>query len=116
MELSHPTAGDPTIDAYYAYASGGMLTTPLTELGTYGGLFANLNYTQAGFTQVAPVPEPSSLTLLVSSIPGILGLVWFRRRKAADGRGGAATCGGSVCSGNTRGRRSSSPPCIRRQG
>ena len=42
-------------------------------------------YTQAGFTQLAPtsVPEPSSLTLLASSIPAVLGLVWLRRRKVA---------------------------------
>ena len=83
LELSHPTAGDPTVDAYYAYADGGVVDTPLTSLGSYTDLFDNLNYTQAGFTQLAPVPEPSSLTLLASSIPSVLGLVWFRRRRAA---------------------------------
>ena len=59
----------------------------LQFLGSYGGLFTGpgtLNYTQAGFVQLQPVPapEPSSFALLASSIAGVVGLVWCRRRKA----------------------------------
>jgi len=58
----------------------------LIHPGSYDRLFERLNYTQAGLVQLAPVPEPSPVTLLVASIPGVLGLVWRRRRKAAGAR------------------------------
>jgi hypothetical protein len=90
LELTHPTAGDPTVFGYYAYLNGGV-EGPLQPLGFADDLFSSLNYTQAGFLQLAPVPEPSSLTLLASSIPGILGLGWFRRRKAGGRRSGIET-------------------------
>jgi hypothetical protein len=80
LELTHPTAGDPTVDGWYAYVNGSAVGT-MHQLGSAQDLFSNPGYTQAGFTQLAPVPEPSSLTLLASSIPGILGLVWFGRRR-----------------------------------
>jgi hypothetical protein len=86
LELSHPTAGTDTIYGSYAYVNGGI-TGPLTTFPvSYDGLFTGpgtVGYTQTGFVQlVAVVPEPSSLALLASSIPGVLGLVWFTRRKA----------------------------------
>jgi hypothetical protein len=84
LELSHPTVGIPDVFGSFAYVNGGV-EGPLTNLGDFTGLFKALDYTQAGFTQLVPtsVPEPSSLTLLASSIPTVLGLVWLRRRKVA---------------------------------
>ena len=85
FELSHPTPGTPDVFGSYAYVNGGV-EGPLTPLGDYTGLFQGLNYTQPGFTQLALTPEPSSLMLLASSIPSILGLAWLGRRKAAGCR------------------------------
>jgi len=88
LELSHPTPGIPDVFGSYAYVNGGV-PGPMTPLGDYTGLFEGPGapgYTQAGFTQLGQgitVPEPSSLTLLASSIPSVLGLVWLRRRKAS---------------------------------
>jgi hypothetical protein len=84
FELSHPSTMSDTIFGSYAYVNNGI-EGPLIQLGSYNGLFQNLNYTQAGFTQLAPVsvPEPSSLALLAPSIPGVLGIVWLRRRREA---------------------------------
>jgi hypothetical protein len=84
LELTHPTVGDPTVDGYYAYINNGV-EGPLTLLGSATDLFSNLNYTQAGFLQLAPVPEPSSLALLASSIAGVAGLVWYRRKATGPG-------------------------------
>jgi hypothetical protein len=87
LELSHPTPGIPDVKGSFAYVNGGV-EGPLTTLGDYTGLFqgpGGLNYTQAGFLNIAftTVPEPSSLTLLAPSIASVLGLVWLRRRNAA---------------------------------
>ena len=87
LELSHPTPGIPDVNGSFAYVNGGVPGS-LETLGDYTGLFqgpGGLNYTQAGFLQLAftTVPEPSSLTLLASSIPSVLGLMWLRRRKTA---------------------------------
>ena len=83
LELSHSVAGDPTVYGYYAYVNGGV-EGPLVPLGSFAGLFDNLSYTQAGFTQVlqlpVPMPEPSTLLLLTSSIAAVAGVVWFGRR------------------------------------
>jgi len=86
FELSHPTPGTPDVFGSYAYVNGGV-EGPLTPLGDYTGLFQGLNYTQPGFTQLTVTPEPSSLALVASSIPSILGLAWLRRRKASGCRG-----------------------------
>ena len=87
LELSYPTAGTDTVVGSYAYVNGGSEVSP-TPLGDFAGLFdghGDPGYTQAGFLQLTPtsVPQPSSLTLLASSIPSVLGLAWLRRRKAA---------------------------------
>jgi hypothetical protein len=49
--------------------------------------FNELDYTQAGCVQLAPLPEPSSLALLVSSVAG---LAWLGRRRCTTD--GAAPC------------------------
>jgi hypothetical protein len=85
LELDHPIAGDPTVNGYYAYINNGI-EGPLTFLGTATDLFQNLDYTQAGFVQLAPVPEPSSFALLTSAVAGILRLAWCRRRKTPTPR------------------------------
>jgi hypothetical protein len=89
LELTKPDPSSNTVDGYYEYFNNGI-GSGLQPLGMYGGLFGSgpgqLDYTQAGIVQLAPVPEPSSLALLASSFPGVLGLAWFRRRKAGSGR------------------------------
>jgi hypothetical protein len=85
LELSHPTPGTPDVFGSYAYVNGGVAGL-LTPLGDYTGLFQNLNYAQPGFTGLTLTPEPSSLTLLASSIPSVLGLAWLRRRRAVGAR------------------------------
>jgi hypothetical protein len=82
LELSHPTAGSDTVVGSYAYVNGGVEGS-ITTLGSYNGLFEGLDYTQAGFVQLAPVPEPSTIMLLAGSLPGVLGFAWFRRQKVA---------------------------------
>jgi hypothetical protein len=87
LELSHPTPGTPDVFGSFAYVNGGI-QGPLTTFGVpYTGLFQRTDSAQAGFlnlSSVFSVPEPSSLTLLASSIPSVLGLMWLRRRKAAS--------------------------------
>ena len=86
LELTKPDPSSNTVDASYEYFNNGTGSGPMS-LGSYSGLFGSgpgqLGYAQAGFTQLAPLPEPSSLALLASSIPSVLGLVWVRRRRAA---------------------------------
>lgn len=87
LELTKPDPSSDTVDGYYQYAINGVPIGSPTLLGTYSGLFGSgpgqLDYTQAGIVQLAPVsaPEPSSLVLLAGSIPGVLGLVRRRRRR-----------------------------------
>jgi hypothetical protein len=86
LELTKPDPSSDAVDGYYQYASNGVPIGSPILLGTYSGLFGSgpgqLDYTQAGIVQLAPVPEPSSLALQASSIAGVAGLVWCRRRKA----------------------------------
>ncbi len=63
-----------------AFADTGLSARPLSgiEIGIYEDL---------GYILVAPepsvVPEPSTLLLFVVGIPGIIGMGWWRRKKAA---------------------------------
>jgi hypothetical protein len=84
LELTKPDPLSDTVDGFYEYFNGG-LGSGLIQLGSYSGLFTGQGttpYTQAGFVQLAPVPEPSSFVLLASSALGVLGLI---RLKLRDG-------------------------------
>ena len=86
LELTKPNPLSDTVDGFYEYFNGG-LGSGLTQLGSYSGLFTGPGttpYTQAGFVQLAPVPEPSSFVLLASSALGVLGLIRLKLRD--DGR------------------------------
>jgi hypothetical protein len=93
LELTKPDPLSGTVDGCYEYFNNGIgsgLTCPAGW--SYSGLFGSgpgqLDYTEAGFVQLAPVvglapvPEPSSLALLAGSIPGVIGFGWRRRRTA----------------------------------
>lgn len=84
LELTKPDPLSNTVDGYYEYFNNGV-GGGLQSLGSYSGLFGfgpgQLDYTEAGFVQLAPVPEPSTLGLMAVSIAGIAGLSWCRRRK-----------------------------------
>jgi hypothetical protein len=80
LELTKPNPLSDTVEGEYEYFNNGT-GSGLHVLGSYSGLFTGpgtLDYTGAGFVQLAPVPEPSSLALLASSV---FGLAWLRRRK-----------------------------------
>jgi hypothetical protein len=81
LELTKPDASSDTVDGYYEYFNNGM-GGGLVPLGSFDDLFTgpgDPGYTQAGFTQLAPVPEPSTLTLLGCCL---LGLVAMRARNS----------------------------------
>jgi hypothetical protein len=87
LEMTKPNPASDTVEGEYEYFNNGI-GSGLHVLGSYSGLFTGpgtLDYTEAGFVQLAPVPapEPSSLALLASSV---FGLAWLRRRKADGDR------------------------------
>jgi hypothetical protein len=87
LEMTKPNPASDTVEGEYEYFNNGI-GSGLHVLGSYNGLFTGpgtLDYTEAGFVQLAPVPapEPSSLALLASTV---FGLVWLRRRKADGDR------------------------------
>jgi hypothetical protein len=89
LELTKPDPTSDTIEGEYEYFNNGI-GSGLHVLGSYSGLFTGagtLDYTEAGFVQLTPVPapEPTSLALLAA---GVFGLTWLRRRKADRGQSG----------------------------
>jgi hypothetical protein len=98
LELTKPDPASDTVDGFYEYFNGGM-GLGLTPLASYTGLFTGPGttpYTQAGFVQLAPVPEPSSLLVLAGAIAGVAGLRWRTDRRAtgpdARANNGARRC------------------------
>ena len=89
LELTKPDPLSDTVDGYYEYFNGGV-GSGLIFLGAYSGLFGSgpgqLDHTEAGFVQLAAVPEPSSFLLLAGAIAGVAGLGWRRGRNATGGR------------------------------
>jgi hypothetical protein len=86
LELSHDSSTN-TILGSYAYVDGGVpgsLTTFANTAftsGTTNNLFSAESWTRAGFEAFDPVPEPSSLLLLGTSIMALGALAWKRHRR-----------------------------------
>jgi hypothetical protein len=85
LVLSHDNASSDVITGSFAFGSGNTLATfdgTLTALGSTDGstdLFTpGLNFAQTGFQALDPVPEPSSLPILLI---GLFGLAAFRLAK-----------------------------------
>ena len=89
LGFSHGGASSDAVTALYAFGSGNTLASfngILTALGSTDGstdLFTpTLNFAQSGFETIDPVPEPTSLAILVV---GLFGLGMFRRYHNAQG-------------------------------
>lgn len=88
LEFSHDSADSDVVTALYAFGSGNTLATfngTLTTLGITDSstdIFTpTLDFAQPGFEAFDPVPEPSSLAIL---LVGLLGLGMFRRYYNAE--------------------------------
>jgi len=84
LGFTHDSTSSDVVTALYAFGSGNTIATfdgTLTALGSTDAstdLFTpTLNWAQSGFETIDPVPEPSSLAMLLASL---LGLVYFGRR------------------------------------
>lgn len=66
---------------------GSALTDPFFQIDPSfadAGLFS-LTFSPGIDNALAPIPEPSSLILMSSALPGLLGFAWLRRRKSNAG-------------------------------
>jgi hypothetical protein len=82
LEFSHDSANGDVITAFYAFGSGNTLAsfsgalTVLASTDSSTDIFTSTKqFAQPGFEAFDPVPEPSSLAILVV---GLLGLAAFR--------------------------------------
>jgi hypothetical protein len=88
LGFSHDSTSSDAVTALYAFGSGNTLAsfngtlTALESTDSSTDLFTpTLNWTQSGFETIDPVPEPTSLAIL---LVGLLGLGMFRRYQNAQ--------------------------------
>ena len=84
LELSHDSANSDVVTGLYAFGSGNTFASFNGTLTAFGStdsstdiFTSTLNFAISGFEAFDPVPEPSSLAILMV---GLLGLAFFPRR------------------------------------
>jgi len=76
-------------DTAFVLDTGGydaVNSDPCFSTGGPGNCNESLPWRQIGGSGLVPTPEPSSLVYLGSLMPGVIGLVWTRRRKVVTVR------------------------------